>query len=126
AEHLLLAARGEDVKGAAACAEIDFPVGYQGGSPGFSCDLVGPTGSAGLRVHTMEYASAIGDECEALVDRRCTHDVLLQRVGPNEAIGGNVARAGGVNALEPRLILAPPDVTTAGHINPVVKEDRHA
>ena len=79
-----------------------------------------------LGIDTVKSASAVGDEYEAAIDGRGREDVLLERVEPNQAIGGDVAGAGGIDTFQPGFVFAPPDVTAAGHIDAVFVKDRHA
>src|SRR5437588_3575840 len=84
-----------------------------------------PERFSGLGINTMECASAVGDEYEAAINGRRGKDMLLERVGPNQAIGGDVASMGGIDTFQPGFVFAPPDVTAAGHINAVFVKDRH-
>src|SRR6266566_9798888 len=52
--------------------------------------------------------------------------MFLEGIGPDQTIAGDVAGPGGVNALEPGLVLAPPKVAPAGYIKPVFVENRHS
>src|SRR6187399_311820 len=52
--------------------------------------------------------------------------MLFQRQGPDETVRRDVASLGRVNALKPRLVLAPPDVAAAGDIDAITMEDRHS
>src|SRR6266567_4244847 len=52
--------------------------------------------------------------------------MLLEGIGPDQAIVGDVAGPGGVNALEPGLVLAPPKVASTGYIKSVFVKDRHS
>src|ERR1017187_5436980 len=74
----------------------------------------------------MKDASAVGDEDKSTVNSGRAEDVLLQGIGPDEAIGSDVAGARDVKALKPGFVLAPPDVAAAGHVEAVVVEDGHA
>ena len=85
-----------------------------------------PIRFAGLRIHAVHFASAIGDEREAIEDRRCGQNVLLQRIRPHLGTVRDVTHLRGINALQPRFILAPENVSTARDKKFAVKEDRHA
>ena len=126
AEDVLFLARGKNVKTPAACAKIDFAVGDQGRGPNFAFNFVRPTGFAGLGIHTMERAPTIGDEDQPLADRGRGQHMFLQRIRPDQAGGRDVAGSGGVEALEPRLVLTPPDVPASGNVDAVVVEDGKA
>src|SRR6266566_4233922 len=52
--------------------------------------------------------------------------MFLEGIGPDQTIAGDVAGPGGVHALEPGLVLAPPKVAPAGYIKPVFVENRHS
>jgi len=49
-----------------------------------------------------------------------------ERVGPELPALSDVAGERGVDALQPGLVLAPPDVPAHGHVHPVLVEHRHA
>src|SRR5437867_10926710 len=72
-EHLLVFARGEDVEGAAPGSQINFPVSHERRGPDFAINLMRPMWLACLCVHTMNFASAIRDEDQTIVNRRRGH-----------------------------------------------------
>src|SRR6267154_1801758 len=74
----------------------------------------------------MEQSSAISDEHQAIVDRRRCEDVLLQGIGPQKAVRGNIPCFCSVDAFKPSLILAPPNIPAACDIEAVVSKHRHA
>ena len=52
--------------------------------------------------------------------------MAIERVGPKQPGFRDVARLRGVDALQPGLILTPPDISADGHIDASVVEHRHA
>ena len=52
--------------------------------------------------------------------------MAFERIGPDQAVGGDVAGFGRVNALEPRLGFAPPKIAAAGDIKAVLMKNGHA
>src|SRR5690349_6505612 len=73
----------------------------------------------------MEHAAAIGDEDETVVNGGSGEDVFLERVAPDECVGGAAAGFCGVNALEPGFVLPPPKIAAASEVDAVFIEDGH-
>src|SRR5262245_34761242 len=65
-KELLVSACCEDVEVPTARAEIDLAIGHIGRSPDFALDLVRPKSLAGLRIHAMEHAPAVGDKHQSI------------------------------------------------------------
>ena len=74
----------------------------------------------------MECPAAVGNKYQVVRDCGGPHHVLLQGIRPDQAVRGDVAGSGRVNALEPSLILAPPDVPTARGVHAALVENGHA
>src|SRR6185437_4730440 len=118
--------RCEDIKTSAARAEIDLPIGNHWRSPCLSFDLRGPIRFACPGIQTVKRAPAVGDKHKTIVNRRRGHDMLLQWIRPDQAVGRDVAGLCRVNTFQPCLVLAPEYVATPGHINAVSVKDGHA
>ena len=52
--------------------------------------------------------------------------MFFESVRPDQAVGGNVAGFGGIDALEPSLVLAPPNIAAASDVQTIAVKDRHA
>src|SRR5581483_8742845 len=126
AQQLLFTTDLEHVERPASGPNIHFAVGGQWRGPGFAIDFMSPTDLAGFRVDAMELASAIGNEDQAIHDRRRSHHVLLQLIRPNLPVTGDIAGPGGIDTLEPRLVFAPPEVAAAGQVDAISIEYGHA
>src|SRR2546430_4586241 len=138
AENFFLLARGEHVKAAAPRAEVNFAIGDQRRSPRFALDFPGPIRFSRLCIQTVERPSAIRDEDQIVVNRWRGHHMLLQRIRPHqtltpspspigwERVAGSPGEGRRVDALQPRLVLAPKVVATARYIDVIVVKDGHA
>src|SRR5688572_21984807 len=74
----------------------------------------------------MERSPAISDKHQAGINRRGRQNMLFERGGPNEPVGGNIARPGSVDAFQPGVIFSPPKVAAPGEVNAILMKDRHA
>src|ERR1051325_8361826 len=124
-DKLFLFGRGPHVKMAAPGAEIYLAVGDIGRGPGFTFDVIRPKRLPTCRREAVHATPAVRDEYQSIMDCRGGHHMFLQCVGPNLARRRHVCLSY-INTLEPRLILAPKNVTAARDINTIVIEDGHA
>src|SRR5205807_324330 len=99
---------GEDDEFAFARSGVDFSVGNHWRGPEVADGLIGPVGLPGLGVEAVEEAGAVGGENQAVVNRGRAAGFALEGMGPDLARGCDVAGLGGVDALEPAFVLAPP------------------
>src|SRR5262245_21324184 len=74
----------------------------------------------------MKSPSTIRNEHQAVGYRGRGQHMLIERAEPDHTGRGDVAGPRGVDALQPRFVLPPPDVSAAGDEQPVVVEHRHA
>lgn len=72
---------------------------------------MGPVRLASLGIHAVDSSPAIGNKDQTIVNGRRRAAVSRERIGPHLAIVGDIPGPGRIDALQPGLVLAPPDVT---------------